>query len=434
MRNVAFLVVGLALLVLQSNVFRVIDGVRPSLAALVWVVALVADVARTVRPMRGFQASVPLSTFRPDWSLPASVLLGYALLAGVAHVHVGRPIPALVLPLILFMGVHEYSFARGAIVAFVLGYATDVLGIAPVGLYTFTYVATFVLARAAGVRPQQQNALSFIESTGGRAWLCTTFDPFQLNSPDFSRNAIDGLNQDFANGAVAAKIWKNVGMEIKNASGQYVMLDDPRFEPIYRDIAAQKKTLIIHAADPDSAWTAQYLTTASASYYAANPEWDMSKRPDAPRKQTILDARDHVLALNPDLRVIGAHLGSMENDLNGLGERLDRYPNFAVDVAARVARLTREPREQVRAFFLKYQDRILYGTDLSFDPQTRHKELSPEIWELRYADDWRYFSTGDVFQYGDHQVQGLDLPRAVLKKLYHDNAVRWIPGIDTSSR
>ncbi len=284
------------------------------------------------------------------------------------------------------------------------------------------------------MEPQQQNALSFIESTGGRAWLCTTFDPFQLNSPDFSRNAIDGLNQDFANGAVAAKIWKNVGMEIKNASGQYVMVDDPRFEPIYRDIAAQKKTLIIHAADPDSAWTAQYLTTASASYYAANPEWDMSKRPDAPRKQTILDARDHVLALNPDLRVIGAHLGSMENDLNGLGERLDRYPNFAVDVAARVARLTREPREQVRAFFLKYQDRILYGTDLSFDPQTRHKELSPEIWELRYADDWRYFSTGDVFQYGDHQVQGLDLPRAVLKKLYHDNAVRWIPGIDTSSR
>ncbi|MGH7294028.1 MAG: rod shape-determining protein MreD, partial [Polyangiaceae bacterium] len=75
-----------------------------------------------------------------------------ALLVSVAHAHVGKPIPALVLPLIIFMGVHEYSLARGAAVAFVLGYVTDVLGIAPVGLYTFTYVATFVLARAAGVR------------------------------------------------------------------------------------------------------------------------------------------------------------------------------------------------------------------------------------------------------------------------------------------
>jgi predicted TIM-barrel fold metal-dependent hydrolase len=283
------------------------------------------------------------------------------------------------------------------------------------------------------MEPQRQNALSFIESSAGHAWLCTTFDPFQLNSPNFSRKAIDGLNQDFAHGAVAAKIWKNVGMQIKDTSGQYVMLDDPRFEPIYRDIATQQKTLIIHAGDPDAAWTAQYLTSASASYYAANPDWDMSKRPDAPRKQTILDARDHVVAMNPDLRVIGAHLGSMENDLDGLADRLDRYPNFAVDVAARVERLTREPRDQVRAFFLKYQDRILYGTDLSFDSETRHKELSPDIWELRYAADWRYFSTGDVFDYGDHQVQGLDLPRDVLKKLYHDNAVRWIPGIDTTS-
>jgi rod shape-determining protein MreD len=71
---------------------------------------------------------------------------------------VGRPIPALALPLILFMGVHEYSLPRGAAVAFALGYATDVLGIAPVGLYTFTYVATFVLARAAGVRLAAQTA------------------------------------------------------------------------------------------------------------------------------------------------------------------------------------------------------------------------------------------------------------------------------------
>ncbi|MGA7123517.1 MAG: rod shape-determining protein MreD [Polyangiaceae bacterium] len=175
MRNVAFLAVGLMLLVLQANVFRAIDGVRPWVATVAWVLALVVDVARSVRPTRGFHAPVrAVSTFRPDWSLPASVLLGYALLADVARVHVGRPIPALVLPLILFMGVHEYSFARGAIVAFILGYVTDVLGIAPVGLYAFTYVATFVLARAAGVRLAAQTTWMQVLLVGAFAIVQST--------------------------------------------------------------------------------------------------------------------------------------------------------------------------------------------------------------------------------------------------------------------
>ena len=157
MRTVAFLAFGLVLLALQANVFRVVDGIRPALAAAVWVIALGIDIAHTVRPVRTVLGHArALATVRADWSLPATVLLGYALLSNAASVHVGRPIPALVLPVILFMGVHEYSLARGAAAAFVFGYATDVIGIAPVGLYTFSYVATFVLARAAGVRLAMQ--------------------------------------------------------------------------------------------------------------------------------------------------------------------------------------------------------------------------------------------------------------------------------------
>jgi rod shape-determining protein MreD len=153
MRNVAFLGAGLALLVLQANVFRATDGVPPGIAAALWLLAVMFDVVRAVRQLRmAPRHARAVATFRADLSLPATVMLGHSLLVNVAHAHVGRPIPALVLPLILFMGVHEYSLARGAAVAFVLGYVTDVLGIAPVGLFTFTYVATFVLARAAGVR------------------------------------------------------------------------------------------------------------------------------------------------------------------------------------------------------------------------------------------------------------------------------------------
>jgi len=150
MRNIGFLSVGFALLILQANVFRVLDDISLPSALFVWLAAVLLDAWRTLRRRPGHPRT--LAILRADFVLPATVLLGYALLVSVGHTHPGRPIPALVLPLILFMGVHEYSLLRGAAIAFVIGYATDVFGIAPVGLYTFTYVATFLLARAAGVR------------------------------------------------------------------------------------------------------------------------------------------------------------------------------------------------------------------------------------------------------------------------------------------
>ena len=175
MRHVSFLLAGLALLVLQSNVFRVLDGLRPGIAIALWVVALAADGLRTLRELRTPPGQPrPIAILRADFLLPATVLAGYVLLVSVGHAHIGRPIPALVLPLILFMGVHEYSLARGAAVAFVLGYATDVLGIAPVGLYTFTYVTTFVLARGAGVRLAAQTTWMQVLLVGAFAVLQST--------------------------------------------------------------------------------------------------------------------------------------------------------------------------------------------------------------------------------------------------------------------
>ena len=276
------------------------------------------------------------------------------------------------------------------------------------------------------IEPERSDARNFVISSMGMAQLCTTFEP-SLSRRDFSKTTIAALNQDFASGAVAAKIWKNVGMEILNPSGKYLMPDDAAFEPIYKDIAAHNKTLIIHAAEPDEAWGLN-PPGSSRKYYEMNPEWDMSKRAGAPDKQTILTARDHILAQNPQLRVVGAHFGSMEDHLDEVAARLDQYPNFAVDTAARVPRLVFQPREKVRDFILRYQDRIVYGTDLHLYAGTTDPGAL-ESWERQYARDWRYFATDDTFEYLGHRVEGLNLPRSVLKKLYHDNAVRWIPGI-----
>ena len=278
------------------------------------------------------------------------------------------------------------------------------------------------------LNPQREDAEKVVRSSHGHAKLCTTFDSFEFSDADFAASATRGLDQDFANGAIAVKIWKNIGMELKDKTGRYVLADNPAFEPIYQDIQRHNRTLVAHQAEPDEAWQAPNPKGLDYSYYKENPTWYMYNKPDAPTKKQILDARDHLLALNPNLRVVGAHLGSMEDDLDGVGERLDRYPNFAVDAAARVVHLVVMPSDRVRAFFLKYQDRIVYGTDLEFLKDQTPEDAAKE-WQEQYAQDWRYFATRDTFVYDGHKTQGLDLPPDVLRKLYHANAVHWFPGV-----
>jgi len=276
---------------------------------------------------------------------------------------------------------------------------------------------------------QRAAALAFIQSAHGHASLCTTFDPYRFSQPDFVQTAIDGLNRDFANGAIAVKVWKNIGMELKDSSGHYVTVDNPRFDPIFRDIEAHNKTVIAHQAEPDVAWGPPDPKALDASYYAKHPEWNMAKVPDALPKKTILAARDHLLAEHPHLRVVGAHLGSMEADVDQVAATLDHYPNFAIDTGARVAHLTIQPSPKVRAFLIKYQDRVLYGTDIEFMGKTTGNDAVEE-WESQLALDWRYFATADTFDYKGHTVHGLNLPPTVLKKIYHSNAVYWFPGVE----
>src|SRR5208283_4688698 len=104
------------------------------------------------------------------------------------------------------------------------------------------------------LQPQIDDARALVQSSRGHIALCTTFDPYKVDSASFIADALKQLDRDFEQGAVAVKIWKNIGMEIKDSSGKYVMADDPRFEPIYKDIANHGKTLMTHQAEPDVAW------------------------------------------------------------------------------------------------------------------------------------------------------------------------------------
>ena len=276
-------------------------------------------------------------------------------------------------------------------------------------------------------------AQGFVGSSQGHAKLCVTFDPYTFQQRGYGQNIIKQLRQEFSDGAIAVKIWKNIGMEIKTADGRYVMPDDPIFQPIYRAIAAENKTLIAHVAEPTSCWQPPNPDSPDYEYYKENPQWYMYLHPDHPRKEAILAARDHLLAENPKLRVVGAHLGSMETDVDEIAKRFDRYPNFAVDTAARMEYLMIQPREKVRNFLIKYQDRMVYGTDLEFLNDESTADALKD-WQETYARDWKFLATGQMLPYKGRQVQGLNLPEPVVRRIFHENAVHWIPGIASPSK
>jgi len=279
-----------------------------------------------------------------------------------------------------------------------------------------------------GLEPQRSDVLKVVRSTGKRAVFCTTFSPYEFEQPGFAQRTIRQLDADFAAGAIAVKIYKVMGMEMKSKAGKYVMPDDPGFQPIYEDIAAHHRTVVAHIAEPDSCWQPPNPASPDYDYYQQNPQEYAYAHPEWPSKAAILAARDHFVAENPKLRVIGAHLGSMETDVNQMAQRFDRYPNFAVDTAARVPYFMLQPRDKVRAFLIKYQDRVLYATDLVVLPKADTDKALAE-WNSTYERDWKFFAADQKVEYMGHSYQGLALPTPVLRKIFHDNAVRWLPGI-----
>lgn len=275
---------------------------------------------------------------------------------------------------------------------------------------------------------EAEEAGEVVDASHGSVKLGSTFDAYKFSQPDFSAEAIRKLNRDFARGAIAVKFYKVVGMEIKDAKGNYVMPDNPVFEPIFKDIAAHNKTLIAHVADPDSAFEAPNPAAPDYEYLMHHPELYMYGKAGAPSKAEILKARDHILEENPNLRMVGAHLGSMESNLNELGRHFDQYSNFAVDLAGRIPYFELQPRAVAIEFITRYQDRLIYGTDNELYPGD-DAQVTMTDWESTYANEWRYLATNDTILYKNKRVQGLALPQPILRKLYHDNAVKWFPGI-----
>lgn len=288
------------------------------------------------------------------------------------------------------------------------------------------------------------------------SWV-TTFDLTQRDDPNWTENVIKKLKDDFEHGAIGVKIWKEIGMSIKDKDGKYIMVDDPMFAPIFDFIAKENKTLIAHIGEPIQAWMPDHPESNGVplGYWGKHPQFSFWDKPGLPSYNEIMAARDHVIAKHPDLRFVGAHLSSLEFDVDEIAKRLEAYPNFAVEIGGRMRYLMWQAEGKVREFFIKFQDRIMYGTDLSAGEtvwdgkekkgrEATQEEINTMVERLNYRHDlfFRYLATDDEIPWGDHiigdipqpqptyNVKGLALPEEVLEKIFYTNSVKWFPGVE----
>ena len=203
------------------------------------------------------------------------------------------------------------------------------------------------------------------------------------DQPDWQQQVIRQLDQAFADGAVGVKVWKNIGMEFRDARGRLVMIDDPKFDPVFDFIRERHRVLIGHQGEPHNCWLPidQMTVNNDKEYFREHPQYHMYLHPELPSYEDQMAARDRMLAKNPQLKFMGAHLASLEWSVDRLAAFLDRYPNTVVDLAARMGQVqyqSNRERDKVRRFFVRYQDRLLYGSDLSQDPGGDPREVRRE--------------------------------------------------------
>jgi predicted TIM-barrel fold metal-dependent hydrolase len=281
---------------------------------------------------------------------------------------------------------------------------------------------------------QESIAVGLMKAFPDRVTYATTFTVAGFNSPGWRDQALQHVTASLARGAVAVKFWKNIGMELKDAQGRFVAIDDAAFDPLIEFIAGQGVSIIGHVGEPRNCWLplAQMTVQSDRTYYEGHPQYHMYLHPEYPSYEQHLQARDRMLTKHPTLTFVGAHLASLEWSVDELAKRLDQFPQMSVDLAARMPHLQQQAsasREKVRKFFIDYQDRLIYGTDQAVGPKrdpSAVRSRAHQIWTL----DWKFLTSGDVLDTASVEgtVKGLQLPREVVDKVYRLNAERTLGG------
>ncbi|RKY20456.1 MAG: amidohydrolase [Planctomycetota bacterium] len=260
------------------------------------------------------------------------------------------------------------------------------------------------------------------ENAPGRVMVFTNIEFEGIDEPGWGQRMADQLAADVALGAVGLKIYKNLGLTALDASGARIPVDDVRLDPVWTRCGELGVPVLIHTGEPIAFWSPKDRF---------NERWlELKQKPqryrdpaDYPSWDQVMDETWHMFAKHPGTTFIAAHMSWMANDLARLGALLDSHPNVVTEIGAVLYELGRQPRF-ARAWFERYQDRVLFGKDL-YEPS----EFPVYFRVLESADEFfDYYRK----RHAHWQMYGLDLPDVVLKKLYYGNALRVVPGLDAS--
>jgi predicted TIM-barrel fold metal-dependent hydrolase len=247
---------------------------------------------------------------------------------------------------------------------------------------------------------------------------------WDVHKPGFGVRMADKLTEAVRQGAAGVKLTKELGLHLKDLDGNLLKPDDPRFDPVWERAGELKVPILWHCGDPAAFFLPFDEKNERWEHLYRKPEYRLDG-PGMPTLLELLDARNRVIARHPKTTFICAHMGDSPENLAQLAGWLDQSPNMNVEISARLGELGRQPYS-ARKFFLNYSDRILFGTDTNV---ARTADLTPHFRFLETWDEYFPYSPSAFPPQGFWNIYGIGLPDEVLKKVYHENAERLIPGV-----
>jgi len=259
----------------------------------------------------------------------------------------------------------------------------------------------------------------------GRFATCAQLNWRLLTEPGSTARLVGSLRQSAAAGARGLKVWKDLGLHVRDERGDLVMPDDPRLSDVWDAAGELGIPVLIHTADPVAFFDPLDARNERLEELLQHPDWWFGDRDRFPRFERLLDAFEGLVASHPRITFVGVHLAGNAEDLGWVGRMLDAYPNLSVDVAARIAELGRQPRA-ARALIEAHPDRVLFGTD----------EVPPtaEVYATHFRflgteDEHFSYSNEDVPPQGRWAISGLGLAGEVLEAVYATNARGVFPSL-----
>jgi predicted TIM-barrel fold metal-dependent hydrolase len=234
----------------------------------------------------------------------------------------------------------------------------------------------------------------------------------------FGEWAAKRLDMQFHRGAQGLKVWKVLGLQVKDHLGKLVPINDERLDPIWAKAAEFQMPVVIHIADPVAFFDPVDAFSERYEELHHHPDWSFHG-PQFPSFDRLMEQFEDLILRHPQTTFIGAHVGCYSENLGWVGKLLDRCPNFYVDIAARISELGGQPYSSKR-FFQKYQDRILFGTDIA--PDIDWYKIYYRF--LETEDEYFNYGAEDIPGQGRWYIYGIHLSDEVLKKVYQLNAAK----------